>query len=120
MIPVLLTPAQAAERLGLPAESLLREAAKHGHLVMVGRAKRIPESELGELIEKCRCQPKVPASTFENAKDNPVSGSSLTATKQGGASRSAHALTIANKLKSNSLTTSRGKTAEVVPLSRGK
>ena len=110
--PRLLTIQQAAEQLGLPEKSLLREAERHGHLVLVGRAKRIPESELGELIEKCRCHPKERGSYSEKGKDEIRSTLSKTAASQS----VARAQQIANKLKSLSQTTSPAKTANLVRL----
>jgi hypothetical protein len=115
--PVRLLPIpEAASLLGVPEKSLLREAERHGHLVRVGRAVRIMESELGELIEKCRSQPKVPASCSESAQDASPSTSSRIAVSQS----VARAQQIADKLKSCSQTTSRGKAAEVVRLPRKK
>lgn len=111
----LLTIPEAAEALGLPAQSLLRAAEQHGHLVRMGRAVRILESELGELIDKCRCQPKAPASSSGNEKDAPPSMPSRTDPP-----KSARAQEIADKLKSASQNTSPPRTGELVPLRPAK
>lgn len=112
--PILLTLSDAAARLGLPERSLLREAERHGHLVRVGRALRIPEAELGELIAKCRCQARVPASCSESGKDARQSGASSTR----GSPSVQRAQEIADRLKSRLPTTSPGKTAQPVQLHR--
>ena len=112
----LLPIADAAALLGVPEKSLLREAEKHGHLVRVGRAARILESELGELIDKCRSQPKAPASSCAEEADARPSGSSKTQASPS----AALAQEAANMLKSLSRNTSGKRTAEVVRLGRGK
>lgn len=58
--PRLLSIPEAANILGVPEASLMREAQRHGHLIRVGRAVRILESELDELVDKCRTRPKSP------------------------------------------------------------
>lgn len=115
-VPRLLPLSKAAAMLGLPEKSLLREAEKHGHLVRVGRAVRILESELGELIRKCRSKPKGPASHCESGQGETPSGLSRTPVNP----NVAHAREIAAKLKSSSRNTSARKPAEVVQLGRQK
>ena len=112
----LLPIADAAAILGVPEKSLLREAEKHGHLVRVGRAVRILESELGELIDKCRSQPKERASSCVEEKDARPSGSSRTRASPS----AAQARQIAAALKASSRNTSARKPAEVVRLGRAK
>lgn len=114
--PVLLTIEEASERLRLPAQSLRSAAEAHGYLVRVGRSVRIVESELAEIVEKCRCQPKARASSSENEKAETPSGSS----RIRGSQSVARAQQIAEKLKTSSRNTSRGKPGEVVPLDRTK
>lgn len=108
----LLTVPEAAEILGLPQRSLLREARRHGHLVQVGRAQRIPEHELAELIDKCRSQPKGRASSSDDDQDANPSGSSRTAALQS----AAQARQIVAGLKSRLPNTSPLARAAVVPL----
>lgn len=114
-VPNLLTPEAAAELTNLPKASLLRVAEEHGHLIRIGRVVRIPEDELGELINKCRCQRKEPASPSGAARAEIPSGSSRTPV-----SSSAHAQQIAAKLKSRSPNTSGGRAGRVVPLAQKK
>ena len=105
---------EAAQSLDVPAASLLREAEKHGFVILIGRAKRLCPDEIPELLEKCRSHPKAPASTCESEKGHRPSMSSETPD-----SSKARARTIADKLKSNSRNTSQEKTAEVVRLNHG-
>lgn len=112
----LLPISEAAAMLGLPEKSLMRAAERHGHLVRVGRAVRILESELGELIDKCRCQPKGQDFSFESA---PVANPSLSSRIVANQS-AARAQRTADKLKTLSRNTSQGKSAKVVPLPRQK
>ena len=116
MTPRLLPISEAAALLDVPEKSLLREAEKHGHLVRMGRALRILESELGELIDKCRSQPKAQDCSSENAPDAPPSMSSKIVASQS----AARAQRTADKLKKLSRNTSRAKSAKVVPLRRQK
>ena len=108
----LLTVDAAAEILGVPAKSLQSAAEKHGHLIRVGRAIRIPENELEELVDKCRSREKAQGYTCESAPVVTPSLSSKTLDTQ----KSAQAQVIADKLKSRSHTTSHGKTGAVVRL----
>lgn len=116
MTPRLLPIPEAAAMLGLPERSLLREAKRHGHLVQVGRAVRIWESELKELIDKCRSQPEAHGSCSESAPVENPSGSSRIAASQS----VARAYQIADKLKSCSRNTSRAKTGKLVRLPQAK
>ena len=116
MIPRLLPIPEAADLLGVPAKSLLRAAETHGHLVRMGRSIRVVEDELGELIDKCRSQPKARASFCDDAQDDQPSGSSRIRVNPS----EAQARQIAARLKSRSRNTSRESTAEVVPLGQRK
>lgn len=113
---ILLPIDEAARQLGVPAKSLQSAAAKHGHLIRVGRAVRIPQDELEELVNKCRCRGEV--QDFYSGPDqaDPPSMSSKTLD----AAKSAQAQEIADRLKSPSRTTSPRKTAEPVPFKRQK
>lgn len=111
-IPHLMTVADAAAALGVPEKSLLRAARDYGHLVQVGRALRIPSAELQELVQKCRCQGKAPASSSDSAPGAPPSGSSKTP----GSPSVARAQATVSKLKSLSRRTSGSGTGQVVPL----
>lgn len=106
-----LTFAEVSAQTGFPAASLLREAQAHGYVVRVGRSKRMLAAEVGELLEKCRCQPRARDLPNESELDGLRSTSSRML-----ASKSARAQTIAQKLKSNLPNTSPAKTAQVVPL----
>ena len=106
----LLTLDEAAAELGIPRGSLRTAAQGHGLLVKMGRAVRIDPSDLPELIEKCRTQPKEPEFTAVRAE----SGSSVTPS-EGTARR---ALETAERLKGLSRGTSRKGTDRVVPLPR--
>jgi len=112
----LLAVTEAAEILGVPAKSLLREAERHGHLIHVGRSVRIKETELEELIEKCRSQPKAPASSSAPEPDARPSGSSKTPASLS----AARAQATAEMLKGLSRTTSPRKGGKVVPLDRAR
>lgn len=59
----LLTIREAAMRLGVPMAALRAVAELHGFLVYIGRAVRIEEDALPELVKLCRNAPKAPAST---------------------------------------------------------
>lgn len=107
---------EAAAILGLPERSLLRAAEQHGHLVRVGRALRLLESELPELIDKCRSQPKAHALSCDPAPVAPPSGLSRTPANP----NAAQAQRIADKLKASSRNTLAAKRGEVVPLARQK
>lgn len=61
----LLTLDEAARQLGVPKGSLKSAAERHGLLVRMGRAVRIDPNTIEELFEKCRENPKVPASIGE-------------------------------------------------------
>lgn len=93
--PRLLSIREAASMLGVPEQSLMRVAEQHGHLVRVGRAIRIVESELGELIDKCRSKPKTTASLSCVAEVAPLSGSTISASQS-----TERALAAARRLRS--------------------
>tara|TARA_R100001086_G_scaffold209999_1_gene125881 strand:+ start:202 stop:441 length:240 start_codon:yes stop_codon:yes gene_type:complete len=57
---------EAADELGVPKASIRTAAETHGFLVRMGRAVRVERDRLGELIEKCRDQPKGQGSTSSN------------------------------------------------------
>lgn len=54
----LLTIEQAAKLLNVPKGSLRAAAEEHGFLVRMGRAIRLDEYHLGDLVEKCKVPPK--------------------------------------------------------------
>ena len=108
----LLTLTAAAMRLGVPEKSLLAKAEEHGHLIRIGRAVRLREDELEELIDKCRIPAKARASTCENEKAETRSMLSSTATAQS----SQRARATSESLKRLSRPTSKGNAASVVPL----
>lgn len=116
MPPALLTIRDAATALGVPAKSLERVARAHGYLIMVGRAKRLRESDLEEIVEKCRCQPVEPACSSESARDGRRSTSSSTPDSQS----AQRAQTIAQRLKGCSPNTSRARPAAVVQLTQAR
>ena len=63
----LITLEEAADRLGgIPLKSLRRVAVTHGHLVKIGRAVRIDEARLSDLVDQCR-QPPVRPYTSSDA-----------------------------------------------------
>ena len=114
--PRLLTFADAAQELGVPAKSLRAVADKHGKTVMIGRTPRLHPDDLGELIELCRCQPRALASSCESEKDaRPSMPSRTRATPS-----VQQAQGTADKLKSFSRITSPASSAKVVPLARTK
>lgn len=108
----LLTVEAAARRLGVPKASLLRAAEQHGFLILVGRAQRLREDELERLINKCRREPRAPASTFAAAPGATPSGSSGTRAGQ----KSALAHQLAERLKTVSRPTSQKSSGKVLPL----
>lgn len=63
---MLLTLDAAAQKMGVPRAALRKEAERHGLLVRFGRAVRIDENTIPELIEKCRNEPKARAYTGTN------------------------------------------------------
>ena len=71
---MLLTIEQAAKLLNVPKASLLTEAQRHGFLVRMGRAVRIEQDSLGELVKKCRDQQKEQGSTNLNTGRNTILG----------------------------------------------
>jgi hypothetical protein len=111
----LLTIDDAAREWGIPKAPLLRAAEKHGYLIRFGRSSRIYAREIPELIEKCRCPQKVPASSCEKEK-----GENLPLSSRMLAPKSAQARQIAEQLKSTLPNTSRPKTAAVVRLKHAK
>lgn len=114
---MLITIPEAAERLGgVPVKPLATAARAHGLLIRIGSSSFVREDELTELIEKCRCQPKVPDCSKESARAENPCGSSKTP----GDTKKAHARGIAAKLKSNSPRTSNAKTDNVVRLDQEK
>jgi hypothetical protein len=102
---------EAADMLGVPAESLRRAADYHGKTIVIGRAVRLHPADLQELLDLCRVPPKVPASTSDSAKVARPSGSSST---KGPSSQLARQTAAA--LKERSRNTSTGRDAQVVPL----
>lgn len=109
--PRLISPEQAAERLGgVPVAPLLRAAEAHGFLIRFGASRYLREDELRELIEVCREGVKAHGSTGA-AKEK--SGKSETAVSESRPARRAAA-----KLKARSQPTSPANTAQVVPLAR--
>lgn len=50
----LLTIEHASKLLNVPKGSLRSAAEEHGFLVRIGRAIRLDESQLGDLVEKCK------------------------------------------------------------------
>jgi hypothetical protein len=101
---------EAADMLGVPAESLRRAADHHGKTIVIGRAVRLHPDDIEELIKLCRVPPKVPASTSEPAKAARPSGSSST---KGPSSQMARQ--TAQALKDRSRNISPEKAAQVVP-----
>ena len=99
----LLTIEEAAKQLGVPKGSLRAAAQSHGLLIRMGRAVRIDPTSLGELITRCREQPKGLASTGEQTKGFGSSGTPGVPTVQ-------RALQTAALLKRGSLPTSPAKT----------
>jgi hypothetical protein len=59
----LLKISEAAELLGVPQQSLKQMADRYGMTIQMGRAIRLHPDDLEELINKCRVEQKVPAST---------------------------------------------------------
>lgn len=108
---------EAAERLGgVPVKPLASAALAHGLLIRIGSSSFVQESELGELIERCRCQPKVPVLSSGNEK----TGNPSTSSKTPAPVKSQRAQGIAEKLKGNSRGTSTKRTAKVVHMDRRK
>lgn len=106
---MLLTVDVAAERIGVPRASLRRAAEIHGFLVRIGRAIRIDENTLPELIAKCRNEPKERVYTGTRER---VNGSFETLADQ----KLQQARQTAQSLKKPSRSTSAGATAPVVRL----
>ena len=102
MRPQLLTIEQAAESLGVPKGSLLSAARRHGLLVKMGRASRIEEQSLRELIEKCRESAREPASNGGGTEASTTSGTARDDVQR--------ALATAERLKRSSPATSRNAT----------
>lgn len=105
---------EAAKQLNVPTESLRRVADAHGKTIRMGRALRLHPNDLEELIDLCRVEPKGPASTGTNDKDDHRSGKSETPAT----CESRPALTAAQRLKASSRNTSSGRSAPVVQLGR--
>lgn len=101
--PHLISMRDAARRLGVPEAGLRRAAEAHGYLIRVGRAVRLREDELGELVELCREGRKAPASTSGQGETDRSDGSS--STRAGSSVQPA--LAAAEKLKRRSRPTSR-------------
>lgn len=97
----LLTLDEAAGRLGVPKRGLRREAEAHGFLLRVGRAVRLQEDELKELMDRCRVKPKELDFTAAPTSVVPEPTKSATADDA-----SARALATADKLKKRSRATS--------------
>lgn len=107
---------EAAERLGVPQESLRAMADKHGKTIRIGRAVRLHPDDLGELIDLCRVAPKGRASTGEQSQGGNRSGKSGTPE----ASQSRPARQAAKRLRERSKDTSRQNPAPVVPFPQRK
>ncbi|MER5171626.1 hypothetical protein [Thioclava kandeliae] len=107
----LITLKDAAEELGVPVRSLTTAAEEHGFIVYMGRAKRLEKDSLGELIKKCRAQPKAPAST-----NSPTGHSGISETQANPIGQ--RAAQAAKMLRKRSQPTSPQKGAQVTPLSR--
>ena len=107
----LLTIAEAAERLNVSRRGLRAEAERHGFIVRVGKAIRIAETDLGELIKKCRD----PAKGRDSSTAPTVTSSSFATAN----TECQQALESAAKLKERSRRTSRPRTgppAQVMPI----
>ncbi|UAB89687.1 helix-turn-helix domain-containing protein [Ruegeria sp. SCSIO 43209] len=83
----LLTIEQAAELLNVPKGSLRTAAEEHGFLVRIGRVIRLDESQLGELVERCKEPPKTRMVDFRDLRGYPSEAEMLAS-----ASRAAQAL----------------------------
>lgn len=112
-VPALIDPKDLAIDWGVPKAALIRCAEDHGLLVRIGTAKKIAETDLLELISKCRVKPNQPASFSEPEPTETPSMSSST-----GAGKKARAQDISKRLKRTSKRTSPAKSAEVVPMKR--
>ncbi|WP_230796823.1 helix-turn-helix domain-containing protein [Salipiger marinus] len=102
---------EAAAVLNVPVRSLRTAAEQHGFIVRMGRAVRIEKARLGELIKKCRDQPKAQGSTSSSTGRTGSSGTPASPT----APRAAQ---IVEKLKKSSRPTSPQKGGQVLPLNR--
>ena len=108
MTPALIAIEEAADELGVPVKALRAEAERHGFIVRIGRSIRLEQNRLGELIQKCRDQPKAHACTDTST--------ALRSTSQTPASvHSLRAANAAKMLKKPSRNTSRENTAEIRP-----
>lgn len=69
----LLTIEQASKLLNVPKGSLRAAAEEHGFLVRIGKAVRIDQDQLGDLVEKCKVPPipRAPQET-SNLRHNDV------------------------------------------------
>lgn len=115
--PQLLRVQDAAKILDVEAAGLRRVAEAHGYLIRVGRAVRVRADELGEIVEKCRDQPKAHASTSAATRTDRPDGLSSTPA----APKLQPALAASAKLKARSRPTSPTATASpVVALHRTK
>jgi len=114
MTPTLIPPEEAAKRLGVPAAALREVAEAHGYLIQVGRAVRVREDELGEIIEKCRVKPRERVSTSSDARAAPPSTSSGRQDEP----TCPPARAISERLKRPSRPISSGTPAQPVPLRR--
>lgn len=111
--PMLLTIKEAANRLGVPEQSLRKVADEKGMTIHIGRAVRLHPDDLSEIIDLCRAERKDRASTGAKGQTDRLSGKSGTATPDYRPAQTAAAM-----LKRSSRTTSSGSTAQVVPLGR--
>ena len=106
-VPLMSIP-EAAKKLGVAKRGLRRAAEQHGLLVRIGRKPMINPNSLPELIEKCRENPRVHASTGTKS-----AGSSMSATADDSLER---AQATAEKLKRPSRATSRNVAGQLVHL----
>lgn len=112
-LPNLVTFPVVAKSLGVPVDSLRKVADEHGMTIRIGRALRLMEGDISELIELCRVKEKAPASIGGREKMDHQPGKFATAAP---ASRPAQA-TVA-ELRKNLRDTSKGNTAPAARVQR--
>lgn len=101
-IPKLLTFEQAAAELNVPAEALRAAADTHGKTIKIGRAIRVNQDDLVEIVRLCQQKPKVPASS---GKTDPQKELDPPGSSETDRSVSPALLTIGKSLKKNSRAT---------------
>lgn len=117
-LPRLLTLREAAARIGVPLGSLDSEI-RAGRLecVRIGRSRYVTETDLGEMLDKCRKNSSRPDSICESAPVARPRGSYSIRERN---TRQAAALMLAEKLKRPSRITSQQNTSppagRVIPL----